>query len=146
MSVLLDPSSLKIKVSSTLNKDTKSFGKHFLTDGSAETCWNSDQGQNQWISVALASPKRVASLSVGFMFQGGFSSNEVQVLATLDADAGSDWTSLTVLYPSDSNDHQLFPLVISEDVSVQSLKFVFASSTDTYGRIVVYKFEIWENK
>ena len=31
------------RVSSTLNRDTKQFGKKFLFDGREETCWNSDQ-------------------------------------------------------------------------------------------------------
>ena len=30
-------------MSSTLNRDTKQFGKKFLFDGREETCWNSDQ-------------------------------------------------------------------------------------------------------
>lgn len=36
------------RVSSTLNRDTKQFGKKFLIDGSDETCWNSDQGGTSW--------------------------------------------------------------------------------------------------
>ena len=31
------------RVSSTLNRDVKQFGKKFLFDGDDETCWNSDQ-------------------------------------------------------------------------------------------------------
>ena len=31
------------RVSSTLNRDTKQFGKKYLFDGRSETCWNSDQ-------------------------------------------------------------------------------------------------------
>jgi hypothetical protein len=31
------------RVSTVLNKDTKSYGKQFLCDGKEETCWNSDQ-------------------------------------------------------------------------------------------------------
>ena len=31
------------RVSSTLNRDTKQFGKKFLFDNREETCWNSDQ-------------------------------------------------------------------------------------------------------
>ena len=31
------------RVSSTLNRDTKQFGKKYLFDGKSETCWNSDQ-------------------------------------------------------------------------------------------------------
>jgi hypothetical protein len=33
----------KNRVSSVLNRDTKSYGKNFLCDGKEETCWNSDQ-------------------------------------------------------------------------------------------------------
>lgn len=31
------------RVSSVLNRDTKSYGRQFLCDGKEETCWNSDQ-------------------------------------------------------------------------------------------------------
>ena len=34
------------RVSSTLNRDTKQFGKKYLFDGNNETCWNSDQVNN----------------------------------------------------------------------------------------------------
>ena len=35
--------SFEKRVSSVLNKETKSYGKQFLTDNKEETCWNSDQ-------------------------------------------------------------------------------------------------------
>ena len=31
-----------LSVSSTLDKNTKDFGKKYILDGKAETCWNSD--------------------------------------------------------------------------------------------------------
>jgi len=31
------------RVSTTLNRDSKMYGKKFMLDGSDETCWNSDQ-------------------------------------------------------------------------------------------------------
>ena len=31
-----------ISVSSTLDKNTKDFGKKYILDGKQETCWNSD--------------------------------------------------------------------------------------------------------
>ena len=31
------------RVSTTLNRDNKMYGKKFMLDGSDETCWNSDQ-------------------------------------------------------------------------------------------------------
>lgn len=34
-----------IRVSSTLNRDARQWGKKHLIDGSDETCWNSDQGK-----------------------------------------------------------------------------------------------------
>ena len=43
--------SLSIRVSSVLNKGTKSYGKQYLFDGNEETCWNSDEGSQQWIVI-----------------------------------------------------------------------------------------------
>lgn len=40
---------LLVRVSSVLNKDTKTYGKKFLFDGADDTCWNSDEGNTQWI-------------------------------------------------------------------------------------------------
>jgi hypothetical protein len=58
----------KIKVSSVLNKDTKQFGKQFLTDNNLETCWNSDQGKNQFIQIEFESPQTPKQIKL--MFQG----------------------------------------------------------------------------
>ena len=42
MSVLVERK-YTCRVSSTLNRDTKQFGKKFMFDNREETCWNSDQ-------------------------------------------------------------------------------------------------------
>ena len=70
-----------IKVSSTLNRDTKQFGKKFLFDGREETCWNSDQvaiefvfwivncdlqGSPQWVSLEFEHPVTVSALCLQF--------------------------------------------------------------------------------
>ncbi|XP_063259619.1 nuclear receptor 2C2-associated protein isoform X4 [Prinia subflava] len=60
------------RVSSVLNRDVKHFGKQHLFDGSEETCWNSDQGTSQWVTLEFPSPVRVSQLQL--QFQGGFSS------------------------------------------------------------------------
>ena len=39
------------RVSSTLNRDTKQFGKKYLFDGRNETCWNSDQVHYIFLSM-----------------------------------------------------------------------------------------------
>ncbi|KAI8844127.1 galactose-binding domain-like protein [Chytriomyces cf. hyalinus JEL632] len=132
---------VKIKVSSTLNKDSKSFGKQYLTDGDLETCWNSDQGTSQWIISEF--PRSVCPSQVVLMFQGGFSSSQVLVYGapTPLASASPDWTQLTHLYPEDSNNVQTFDLA-SSVTNVRSLKFVFTECSDTYGRIVVYRLDV----
>ncbi|KAJ3224887.1 Nuclear receptor 2C2-associated protein [Chytriomyces hyalinus] len=132
---------VKIKVSSTLNKDSKAFGKQYLTDGDLETCWNSDQGTSQWIISEF--PRNVCPSQVVLMFQGGFSSSQLQVFSASSplASASLDWTPLTQLYPEDSNKLQTFD-VASSASDVRSLKFVFTDCSDTYGRIVVYRLDV----
>ncbi|KAJ3398545.1 hypothetical protein CcCBS67573_g08420 [Chytriomyces confervae] len=135
-------SDVKIKVSSTLNKDSKSFGKQYLTDGDLETCWNSDQGTSQWIIAEF--PRSVSPSQVVLMFQGGFTSSQVLVFSAPSplASSSPDWTQLTQLYPEDSNKLQTFDVASSAASAVRSLKFVFTECSDTYGRIVVYKLDV----
>jgi hypothetical protein len=45
-----------ITVSSVQNKNAKEYGKKHLYDGKEETCWNSDQGLPQHITVKYSSP------------------------------------------------------------------------------------------
>ncbi|NWW83561.1 NR2CA protein, partial [Climacteris rufus] len=60
------------RVSSVLHRDAKQFGKQHLFDGNEDTCWNSDQGTSQWVSLEFPRPVRVSQLHL--QFQGGFSS------------------------------------------------------------------------
>ena len=57
-------------MSSVLNDDQKQFGRANLFDGSRETCWNSAQGQNQWINCQFAETVDITKVLI--MFQGGF--------------------------------------------------------------------------
>lgn len=43
-----------ISVSSVLSKNAKEYGKKHLYDGKEETCWNSDAGLPQSITVKYA--------------------------------------------------------------------------------------------
>ncbi|XP_071434258.1 nuclear receptor 2C2-associated protein isoform X2 [Pithys albifrons albifrons] len=60
------------RVSSVLNRDGKQFGKKHMFDMSEETCWNSDQGTYQWVTLDFPRPVKVSQLHI--QFQGGFSS------------------------------------------------------------------------
>ncbi|KAM3939395.1 BLOC-1-related complex subunit 8-like [Leptodactylus fuscus] len=60
------------RVSSVLQRDVKQFGKQFLFDRKEETCWNSDQGSSQWVTLEF--PHTVCMSEIHIQFQGGFSS------------------------------------------------------------------------
>ncbi|KAI9364460.1 galactose-binding domain-like protein [Zopfochytrium polystomum] len=131
---------LRIKVSSVLNKDTKNFGKQHLVDGSDETCWNSDQGSPQWVSVEFENSVNPTSLVL--VFQGGFAGRECEIFAQF---AERTWESLRMVYPQDSNMAQSFDLWEGNfPQSVSGIKIVFHNSSDTYGRITLYKLDIVE--
>ncbi|RKO85584.1 galactose-binding domain-containing protein, partial [Blyttiomyces helicus] len=120
------------RVSSVLNRDAKAYGKKFLTDGSEETCWNSDQGSPQWISIELAKPATVTRIEL--MFQGGFAGKDCEVLGVSSSGNDGVWQSLGKFYPEDVNRLQISFL--------SRVKVVFGASTDFFGRIVVYLFDV----
>ncbi|XP_030228376.1 nuclear receptor 2C2-associated protein [Gadus morhua] len=123
------------RVSSTLNRDAKQFGKKYMFDSNEETCWNSDQGENQW--VALEFPKNVKMSELKVQFQGGFSGRTCRLEGCV---SGGEFTALSQFYPEDNNSLQSFP--IQEVPAVSRLKIVFEDSSDFFGRIIVYSLEI----
>ncbi|NXR30927.1 NR2CA protein, partial [Zosterops hypoxanthus] len=90
------------RVSSVLHRDVKHFGKQHLFDGSDETCWNSDQGTSQWVTLDFPSPVKVSQLHI--QFQGGFSSR----LCTLEGcRTGEELVKISELYPQDNHTMQI---------------------------------------
>ncbi|KAJ3760954.1 hypothetical protein EV360DRAFT_68279 [Lentinula raphanica] len=113
---LISPDTM-IKVSSTLDK---SVGKKNLIDGSPETCWTSQQGLPQTITLTFPNSSSLTSRgvvpkSLSLTFQGGFVGRTcaVHVRPVLDAALAKerlDWTLLTYVYPEDVNRRQMFTL------------------------------------
>ncbi|NXT28735.1 NR2CA protein, partial [Syrrhaptes paradoxus] len=123
------------RVSSVLNRDVKQFGKKHMFDGSEETCWNSDQGTCQWVTLDFPRTVRVSQLHI--QFQGGFSSR----LCTLEGcRTGEELVKISELYPADSNAMQISPSPAFqvEETVLDKLKVTFGNSTDFFGRVVVY--------
>ncbi|NXU59776.1 NR2CA protein, partial [Turnix velox] len=126
------------RVSSVLNRDVKQFGKKHMFDSSEETCWNSDQGTCQWVTLDFPRPVKVSQLHV--QFQGGFSSR----LCTLEGcRAGEELVKISTLYPEDVHAMQISfagrgGLDMVEETVLDKLKITFEDSTDFFGRIVVY--------
>ncbi|KAI9490805.1 hypothetical protein BDB00DRAFT_884045 [Zychaea mexicana] len=136
----------RIKVTSVLNRDTATFGKQHLIDGSEETCWNSEQviyslSIVQYTIISHFGSEPVTVEAILFTFQGGFVGKKCLALASLP-DTPNDYSiDLGAFYPEDINSTQKFPLS-SVDSKIQRLKIVFEESTDFYGRITVYKMDI----
>ncbi|NWU87484.1 NR2CA protein, partial [Onychorhynchus coronatus] len=130
------------RVSSVLNRDVKQFGKQHMFDGSEETCWNSDQGMCQWVTLDFPQPVKVSQLHL--QFQGGFSSR----LCTLEGcRAGEELVKISELYPQDNHTMQISfatsgrgpsPRFQVEETVLDKLKVTFENSMDFFGRIVVY--------
>ncbi|KAJ2804868.1 hypothetical protein H4R20_002335 [Coemansia guatemalensis] len=123
------------RVSSVLNRDTSSFGKQYLLDGSHETCWNSEQGTPQHILVEFKVPVLVDKVSI--QFQGGFAGKATKLI-----DLGRK-ADICPLYPEDNNKLQTFVLPKHEQcVDRRRIKIQFLTSTDFYGRIIVYSLDV----
>jgi len=121
------------RVSSTLNRDTKQFGKKYLFDGRTETCWNSDQGSPQWVSLEFEEKVSVSALCL--QFQGGFCGKECQV--EVDGEK-----KIMDFYPEDANKVQSFQFPEALP-SVKKVRVIFNSSSDFYGRITLYLLELY---
>ncbi|SAM01474.1 hypothetical protein [Absidia glauca] len=128
----------RIKVSSVLNRDTTSFGKQHLIDGTEETCWNSEQGLPQHILVDFGTPAILQTINL--TFQGGFVGKTCVALGSTPDQPNDYNVTLATFYPQDINPMQSFAMVC--DQPIQRLKLVFEESTDFYGRITIYKFDV----
>ncbi|XP_051980443.1 nuclear receptor 2C2-associated protein [Xyrauchen texanus] len=126
------------RVSSVLNRDVKQFGKKFMFDSNEETCWNSDQGESQWVIVEFPQAVKVSELRL--QFQGGFSGKSCR----LKGGDKEDFKPILDFYPEDNNCLQSFP--IQDAPLVQRLKIVFENSADFFGRIIVYTLDILGEK
>lgn len=64
-------------VSSTLQRNTKEYGKKFMFDGCGDTCWNSDQGESQHVSVRFGEAVHVKKIRIQVFFSFHFFINVI---------------------------------------------------------------------
>jgi len=76
------------------------------------------------------------------MFQGGFSGKDCEFLGYRSKDA--KWTKIRSFQPQDTHSLQIFDIAERGElgVEIEKLKIHFSSSTDFYGRIIIYKLEV----
>jgi len=90
-------------------------------------------GSPQWVSLEFEQPVTVSSFAL--QFQGGFVGKECEVEVE-----GS--TKVMDFYPEDSNKIQTFYLKERMN-NLKKIRIAFNSSTDFYGRITLYKLELF---
>ncbi|XP_042338279.1 nuclear receptor 2C2-associated protein [Plectropomus leopardus] len=127
------------RVSSVLNRDVKQYGKKYMFDRNEETCWNSDQGECQWVSLEFPQSVKVSELKV--QFQGGFSAKTCRLDGCSKDGA---FTEISHFYPEDNSSLQSFP--IQEAPAVDKVKIMFENSADFFGRITVYSLDVLGEK
>jgi len=121
------------KVSSVLNRNVKEYGKKFLTDGKEDTCWNSEQGRPQWVSIAFEEEQSVSEIRL--MFQGGFAGKNCQLQIEENKQTFD-------FFPEDSNKLQTFCL--PQPLSGKIFRITFPESSDFFGRITLYQLSLIE--
>uniref|UniRef100_A0A3Q4ABD4 Nuclear receptor 2C2-associated protein n=1 Tax=Mola mola TaxID=94237 RepID=A0A3Q4ABD4_MOLML len=137
-------SEVNSRVSSVLNRDVKQYGKKYMFDGNEETCWNSDQGELQWVILEFPQSVKVSELKV--QFQGGFSAKTCTLEGCLK---GGEFKVISHFYPEDNNSLQIsfclcFP--IQEAHAVDKVKIMFENSADFFGRLIVYSLDVLGEK
>uniref|UniRef100_A0A3Q2Q284 Nuclear receptor 2C2-associated protein n=1 Tax=Fundulus heteroclitus TaxID=8078 RepID=A0A3Q2Q284_FUNHE len=137
MATSLICSETQSRVSSVLNRDVKQYGKKFMFDCNEETCWSSDQGDCQWVSLEF--PQTVKVSEVKLQFQGGFSAKTCRLEGRLK---DGDFLGLSQFYPEDNNCLQISSLLTEHFTrGLQSSCSVFARQGFSS------KFKIpWESK
>ncbi|XP_053145395.1 nuclear receptor 2C2-associated protein [Hemicordylus capensis] len=137
MASLICPETIS-RVSSVLNREVKQFGKKYMFDGNEETCWNSDQGTIQWLTLEFPQPVQVSQIQI--QFQGGFTSQKCTLQGCRK---GEELSPVTSFYPEDTNSLQNFLL---PETTLDKLKITFENSTDFFGRIIIYSLDILGGK
>ncbi|KPU76108.1 uncharacterized protein Dana_GF26890 [Drosophila ananassae] len=135
---ILTKTNFSSRVSSVLNKDVKQYGKQFMFDTNEDTSWSSDEGTPQWIILVLDEPQNINGFR--FQFQGGFAGQQSNILMYSADGAEIHQESF---YPEDINSPQEFKIQNTAlGTACSKIKFVFHSSTDLFGRIIVYSLEL----
>ncbi len=109
---------------------------------STSTCWNSDacdKEQAQFFVLEFQRPVQLHSLAIEF--QAGFIGEtcKVQLLTSK-----GDWKDLVEVEPEDNHDLQTFSLLVNNEAwTGTALKLVFDDFTDFYGRVTIYRIQVW---
>jgi len=101
----------------------------------------SEQGSSQWVLVNFTQQHPVSGFTI--QFQGGFVAKSICLQIST---AGTSPETLYTFYPEDTNKEQTFSLTNNggSPLITDNVRFYFDGSTDTFGRIIVYKLNIFK--
>jgi Sad1 / UNC-like C-terminal len=110
------------------------------------TCWNSEGNPKGKTSCFLSIEfgRVVEPVEVAIQFQAGFVAQELTV-TKLDSN-GEDWIQVSEFEVQDGHEAQSFSLAggdKEDSIMTTALKLVFDECTDFYGRVTVYKLQVW---
>jgi hypothetical protein len=118
----------------------------------ALTCWNSEGNPKGKVSshLIIQFGREVIPMELSLQFQAGFVAEELKVYRSVspgetENNEEQPWIQIDDAYEVD-DDHEVqsFPLADQgADVKASALKLVFDECTDFYGRVTVYKLQVW---
>jgi hypothetical protein len=127
-----------------LQKNVKLFGPmNAMVEGSS--CWNSDASEEEKLFL-VDFGRAVEIHELRLEFQAGFAAEVcgVQLLVRRRGPQGDnddeEWTGVDELEPKDTHELQSFILKCSVGTA---LKLIFDEFKDFYGRVTLYRIEVW---
>jgi hypothetical protein len=127
---------LILSASSVLQKNTKLYGPiNALDVGNESSSWNSEGNAQTETKLMIYFGRPVIPKEIKFQFQAGFSAELVTVY-------DSNMTRLGALELEDIHDLQSCGLFDNAS-PLTGIKLVMEHFSDFYGRVIVYRLEVW---
>ena len=125
---------------SILNRNAKLYSpKHALDTTNLSSCYNSDAPpEDKPILFSILFQRKISPRNIKIQFQGGFAALEFTISST---DGNEEDVMRMETDAEDVNDLQEFEF--EDSFECTGLKIRFDDSADFYGRITIYRLEVW---
>lgn len=113
--------------------------KHALDTDNPSSCFNSDSPKNDkpiTFTILFNNNRTVTPQKIKIQFQGGFVAEEFTVSCLPEENE-----NMFSFEAEDTNEMQEFEF--DEEFTCSLLRLQFDNSTDFYGRITIYRIEVW---
>eukprot|EP00347_Sterkiella_histriomuscorum_P006927 403350901 len=121
-------------VSSVLMKNHKQYGKKFMYDGKANTCWYSDQGLPQFVTFKFEQAQQQLK-TVKILSQGGFCPKEIAIYFDDKEVEGHEMEDSNLEQEININEE-------NQKIKFSTVKFEFRQISDLFGRCIIYNISL----